>query len=133
MDVETALAAIGTDARREEARRLDAIFRAATGFAPRLWADGRMFGYGTYDYVYDSGRSGTSLATGFRPAAKQIALHIMPGYTDFPDIADRLGPHTRGKSCWYVRRLDAVDEGALADLIRAGLDDLASRWTVRPT
>lgn len=115
--------------RAGEAHRLDAIFRAATGWQPRLW--GRIVGYGAYDYRYDSGRSGTFLATGFSPGPREHSVHILPGYAEFPEIAARLGPHRRGKSCWYVRRLGAIDEDALADLIRAGLDDLARHWTVR--
>lgn len=54
------------EARRDEARKLDALFRQATGFAPRLWP-GNILGYGAYAYRYDSGHSGTSLACGFAP------------------------------------------------------------------
>ena len=61
-------------------------------------------------------------------AARDIALHILPGYNDFPEIAARLGPHKRGKSCWYIKSLDQIDDAALRDLIRAGLDDLAAQY-----
>ena len=118
--------------RRAEAEHLDAIFREATGFRPHLWS-GRMIGYGAYDYTYESGHSGTSLATGFAVAPRQITLYIMPGYTPFPDIMARLGKHRAGKACLYLTRLEDADEAALRDLIRAGLDDLATRWTVRPS
>ena len=121
---------IPTD-KREEARRLDAIFRNASGFAPVAW--GRMIGYGRYHYRYTSGREGDFLATGFSMRARDISLHILPGYSEFPDIAARLGPHSRGKSCWYIKSLDSIDARALADLIRAGLADLATHWPVEPT
>lgn len=117
--------------RREEARALDRIFRETTGWEPRAW--GRIIGYGKYHYRYDSGREGDFLATGFTMRARDVSLHILPGYSDFPDIAARLGPHRRGKSCWYIKRLGAIDEGALRDLIAAGLEDLATRWTVLAT
>ena len=131
-EAEAHIAAIADPARRAEAQRLDAIFREVTGFAPRLWS-GRMIGYGAYDYTYDSGHSGTSLATGFAAAPRQITLYIMPGYAAFPEIMARLGRYRTGKACVYLARLDAVDEAALRELIRAGLDDLAARWTIRPT
>ncbi len=135
MTAEDALAhieAIEPERRRVEARALDAIFREVTGFAPKLWS-GRMIGYGQYDYTYDSGHSGTSLATGFAMSARQISIYILPGYTPFPEIMARLGKHKTGKSCLYLTRLENADEGALRDLIRAGLDDLGTRWTVQPT
>ena len=56
-----------------------------------------------------------------------------PAALSFDAIAARLGKHKRGKSCWYIKRLADVDEGALRDLIRAGLEDLETVWTVKPT
>ncbi|MFD1341539.1 DUF1801 domain-containing protein [Litorisediminicola beolgyonensis] len=120
------------EARRDEARRLDALFRRVTGWKPRLWR-GDMLGYGSYDYTYPSGRTGTWLATGFAPRKAKLTIYILPGYTDFAPILDRLGPHSKGRSCVYVTRLDRVDEEVLAELIRAGLDDLATHWPVAPT
>ena len=66
-DVTAFLDAVAPSERQAEARALDALFRRVTGFAPLLWG-GSMLGYGRYDYRYASGHSGTSMATGFRPA-----------------------------------------------------------------
>ena len=118
--------------RKKEAVTLDALFRAITGYEPRLWA-GRMVGYGSYDYTYESGRSGTFLATGFAISARQVTVYIMPGYTPFPDIMGRLGTYKHGKSCLYITRLEKIDIEVLKELIRAGLDDLATRWAINPT
>ncbi|NKB29696.1 MAG: DUF1801 domain-containing protein [Rhodobacteraceae bacterium] len=120
------------EARAAEARALDTIFRRVTGWQPKKWG-GKLIGYGQYHYRYASGREGDFLATGFSPLASKISLHILPGYSEFPQIAARLGPHTRGKSCWYIKRLADVDQTALEDLIRAGLDDLQQQWPVEAT
>ncbi|MCA8881933.1 MAG: DUF1801 domain-containing protein [Rhodobacteraceae bacterium] len=118
--------------RRKEARRLDALFRDATGFAPRIWGTS-IVGYGRYHYQYDSGRSGEFLATGFAPRKAHLVLYIMPGYSGFGETLDRLGKFRLGKSCLYLTSLDAVDEAALKGLIKAGLADLGQRWPVIPT
>ena len=117
--------------RRDEAEKLDAIFRDVTGFQPRLW--GKIIGYGQYNYKYETGRTGTFLATGFNFRAKDISLHILPGYFETPEIASRIGPHKRGRSCWYFKRLSDANEDVLRELIQTGLDDLASYWPVEPT
>ncbi len=135
MDSRTAaqvLEAIEDPTRKAEARQLDALFRGVTGCQPVHWGRG-LIGYGRYHYRYDSGREGDFLATGFSALKTKFSLHILPGYQDFPEIAARLGPHRRGKSCWYVSRLSQVDPEALADLIRAGLADLRSQYTVQPS
>ncbi|MEM8632175.1 MAG: DUF1801 domain-containing protein [Pseudomonadota bacterium] len=128
-EAEAYIAGMVDPRRRAEAEALDRIFRDVTGYQPKLWS-GRMFGYGQYDYTYPTGHSGTSLATGFAVAKRQITLYILPGYTAFPKITARLGKYRHGKSCFYFTRLEDADEPALRDLIRAGLDDLATRWKV---
>ena len=117
--------------KQEEARRFNALFRDVTGWAPRLW--GTKLGYGSYHYRTKSGLEGDFLATGFNMRVRDVSLHILPGYSDFPEIATRLGPHKRGRSCWYVKSYDAVDEAALKALILAGLDDLRNVATIDGT
>lgn len=129
---EAHIAGIPDPRRKVEAERLDSIFRAETGFAPKLWS-GRMIGYGTYDYTYESGRSGTWFATGFSVSDRQATIYILPGYGNFGVILARLGKHRKGRACIYLTRLENANEGALRDLIRAGLDDLSAQYPVRPT
>lgn len=117
--------------RREEAERLLTLFGEVTGWEPRLWGPS-MVGFGRYVYRYDSGHSGESLATGFSPRAAELSIYILPGYAGFETLLQRLGPHRMGKACLYLRQLSAVDEGVLRDLIRAGLEDLGTRWPLHP-
>ena len=125
------LAAVEPERRLLDAQALDRLFRAATGFEPRMWGDS-IVGYGRYDYRYDSGREGSSLATGFSPRKTALSIYIMPGYADFGDILARLGKHKTGKACLYVNKLDDIDTDVLSELICAGLDDLGRRWPVVP-
>jgi hypothetical protein len=125
------LAAVAPAAKRDEALRLDALFRRVTGWAPRIWGPA-IVGYGRYRYRYDSGREGEFLATGFAPRAHGFSVYNMPGYADFGAILARLGPHRMGKSCLEVRRLADLDQAVLAELIAAGLARLAARWPVEP-
>lgn len=125
------LAAVEPERRLLDAQALDRLFRAATGFEPRMWGDS-IVGYGRYDYRYDSGREGSSLATGFSPRKTALSIYIMPGYADFGDSLARLGKHKTGKACLYVNKLDDIDTDVLSELICAGLDDLARRWPVVP-
>ncbi|MDW3223073.1 MAG: DUF1801 domain-containing protein [Paracoccaceae bacterium] len=118
--------------RAEEAKVLNALFQDLTGWHPKLWR-GNILGYGSYDYTYKSGRSGTYLATGFAPRKAKLSVYIMPGYANFSDILTALGKHKIGKSCLYINKLQDVDLGVLKTLICAGLDDLATRWPIHPT
>ncbi len=126
------LAGVEPPRRREDALVLDRLFREVTGWTPVLWGSS-IVGYGRYAYTYASGHSGQSLATGFAPRKANMVVYIMPGYADFGAILSRLGPHRLGKSCLYLGALSKVDPAVLAELIRAGLDDLAGHWPIEPS
>ena len=126
------IAAVEPASKRDDARVLDQLFREVTGFQPVMWGPS-IIGYGRYHYRYDSGREGEFLATGFSPRKARHSIYIMPGYADFGPILDRLGKHKMGKSCLYVNKLADIDLDVLADLIRAGLADLAKSWPVQPS
>ncbi|GLQ27876.1 DUF1801 domain-containing protein [Sulfitobacter pacificus] len=131
-DVGDFLESVEPARRHREAAQLDAFFRDVTGWQPVLWS-GSMLGYGQYDYTYASGRTGRYFATGFAPRKAKLSIYIMPGYADFSGILERLGKHSKGKSCLYLNKLEDADLDVLAELVRAGLADLAKSWPVRST
>jgi len=126
------LNAVAHPTRRADGLALDALFRAVTGFSPVMWGPS-IVGYGCYHYTYASGRQGDFPATGFSPRTSNLSIYIMPGYAQFGDLLIRLGKHKTGRSCLSVNKLADIDMGILADLIRAGLRDLATHWPVHPT
>ncbi len=130
--VEDFLSTVVPDGKRADALELDALFRDVTGFAPVMWGP-TIIGYGSYDYVYESGRSGRFLATGFSPRKANLVLYIMPGYDEANPILARLGKHRMGRSCLNINKLADVDRGVLAELIRHGLDRLNGIWPVHPS
>jgi hypothetical protein len=125
------IAAVEDPVKRDEALRLDALFRRVTGFTPRMWGPS-IIGYGRYHYKYATGHEGDAAATGFSPRKAEHSLYIMPGYTDYGEILDRLGKHRLGKACLYIKSIDKIDLGALEDLIRTGLTDLGKLYPVFP-
>ncbi|QXT40552.1 DUF1801 domain-containing protein [Gymnodinialimonas ceratoperidinii] len=130
-DVMAFLDAVEHPTRRADGLTLDALFRQVTGFEPQMWGPS-IVGYGRYDYTYKTGRSGSSLATGFSPRKANLSIYIMPGYADFGEMLDRLGKHKKGAACLYINKLADVDLGVLEEIIAAGLRDLDAIWPVKP-
>ena len=126
------LAAVPDARQREEAAARDALHRLITGCEPRMWGPS-IVGYGSYAYKYDSGREGTSARAGFSPRKPTLVLYLNGTYEGArKDEADalftRLGPHTTGKSCLYIKRLDQIDVAALEDLVRLSWEAMNERW-----
>lgn len=126
------IAGIEHPVRRADAETLETLFRKLTGWQPRMFGPS-IIGYGSYDYTYDTGHSGTCQATGFSPRKANQVLYIMPGYQNFGDMLDQLGKHKKGAACLYINKLADVDLDVLARIIKAGLADLKTRWPVSPT
>jgi len=91
-----------------------------------------IIGYGSYDYVYDSGRSGTMCRAGFSPRKAAMTLYLMGQYEKRQPEADallaRLGKHKNGKSCLYINKLADVDLEVLEKLVVLSWDVMNERY-----
>ena len=76
-----------------------------------------IIGFGSFHYRYDSGHEGTAPLVGFSPRKANLVLYVLVGGIEEPKLLERLGPHKRGKSCLYLKRLDDVDRHVLAELV----------------
>jgi hypothetical protein len=125
-DVSAFVDAIADERRRADARTLVALMSEVTGQPPRMWG-GSIVGFGTYHYVYESGREGDWAAVGFSPRKASTTVYVMAGFDGYRELLERLGPHTTGKSCLYLRRLDAVDLEVLREMVRRSYAYITTR------
>lgn len=78
-----------------------------------------MVGFGSVHYRYESGREGDMFAAGFSPRKAALTVYLADGFEEREALLEQLGPHTVGKACLYVKRLDAVDLDVLRSLVEA--------------
>ena len=126
-NVEDHLQSIEPERRRDEARRIDAILREATGDEPVLWGSG-LVGYGTYSYKYASGREGDWFRVGFAARKTKITLYVMPGFDGYDALLARLGKHKHGKSCLHINKLADVDMDVLVELVQASVAAMDAKY-----
>ncbi len=107
--------AIADDTRRAEAKALVRLMQKATGEKPAMWGPS-IIGFGSYHYVYDSGREGDMPLVGFSPRKPAIALYVQTGFPGAAALRAKLGDKAE-KGCIYIKKLDAVDRKALETLI----------------
>ena len=95
-----------------------------------MW--GSIIGFGEYHYRYASGREGDAPAASFAPRKEATTLYVMDGVDAYRDELDRLGPHTTGVGCIYIKDLDKVDLDALEAVVARSYGRLtAGVWTNR--
>lgn len=110
------LNAIEPAARRADAKALDKLMRKITGEKPQMWGTS-IVGYGAYHYKYASGHQGDAMRVGFSPRKQNLTVYIMPGFSEYRGLLERLGKHTTGKSCLYIKRLSDIDLNVLEAMI----------------
>ena len=88
-----------------------------TGAEPVVWGSS-MIGFGRRPYTTADGVTGEWFALGVAERKTALTLYGLTYYGSNVDLLERLGPHTTGKGCLYLKRLDAVDRDVLAELVR---------------
>jgi len=114
--VEDFLNRVENDTKREDSFFILELMKQVTGSDPIMWGDS-IIGFGTYHYKYASGREGEWFLTGFSPRVQNLTLYIMSGFDEYDDLLGKLGKHSTGKSCLYVKRLENIDLDVLKELV----------------
>ena len=121
------LNAVEDKKKRADCKVIAKMMREATGKRAKMWGSA-IVGFDSYDYTYDSGRSGSWPVCGFSPRAQNMSVYIMPGFSKFEKLVGRLGKFKTGKSCLYIKRLDDVDQKVLSNLIIAAVKEMRRKY-----
>ena len=115
--VDDYLNAVTPEKKRADSFVLKDMMARASGFAPKMWGDS-MVGYGAYHYKYESGREGDFFITGFAPRKQNLVVYVMPGFSEYSALMERLGKFRTGKSCLYINKLADVELDVLEEIVR---------------
>lgn len=113
--VEDLLAKAEDTRRRDDAAEVVELIREVTGEEPELW--GSIVGFGRRPYTTADGKDHDWFAVGLAPRKSALTLYGLTYYGSNTDLLERLGPHTTGKGCLYLKRLDGVDLDILRKLV----------------
>jgi len=101
--------ALTDPSRRSDAKALVKLMQKAAGEKPKMWGPS-IIGFGSYHYTYDTGREGDMPVVAFSP---RKAATVLYGLSDSEALLPKLGKHTRGKGCVYIKKLADVDQKVL--------------------
>ena len=116
---------VKNEVKRKDSHDLVALMQDITGAPPKMWGPS-IVGFGTYHYVYASGREGEICLTGFSPRSGALVVYLGPGIEN-EKLMSKLGKHKHGKGCLYINKLDDVDRGVLRKLIEHSIAELRKR------
>jgi hypothetical protein len=116
------LAGIDDADRRRDCKTVLGIMKRATGASPKMWGSS-IVGFGSYDYRYASGGEGSAPIVGFSPRKRDLTLYVLRDFARRDALLAKLGKHTTGKSCLYIKRLADVDLDVLEKLVEASVEE----------
>jgi hypothetical protein len=106
---------------RQDCWTISEIMQEAAQARPRMWGTA-IVGFGQYRAVNTSGKGNDWPLIGFSPRKQAITLYMMLGGVENSDeMLARLGKHTRGKGCLYIKRLADVDLPTLKEMVCASV------------
>ena len=124
--------AVPGDVRRRDAETLLDLMTRVTGETPRMWGTS-IVGFGEYHYRYATGREGDAPAAAFSPRKAATTVYLADSLERYADSLARLGPHTTGVGCLYLKDLSAVDLEVLESLVGSSYRAIkAGDWPNRP-
>lgn len=118
-----------TDQKRADAMHLLAFYENVTGFAPAMWGSS-IIGYGSYHYKSErSTQEGDWPLVGFSPRKAALSLYIIAdGHDVYQELLAKLGKHTMGRGCVYVKKLSDIDLAVLEKIILITVKALQARY-----
>ena len=111
------LASIEDASRRADCETLAKLLAKATKQPAKMWG-ASIVGYGSYQYAYESGRTGESCLVGFSSRKGDISVYgLGTAASRSGGLLPKLGKHKLVKGCLYIRRLEDIDLRVLEELI----------------
>lgn len=113
-------------ARRADAKALVKLMQSAAGEKPKMWGPS-IIGFGSYHYRYESGREGDMPVIAFSPRKAATVVYGMTGFSEAAALLAKLGKHTTGKGCLYIKKLADVDQHVLEALVVKSVATMRAR------
>jgi hypothetical protein len=117
---------IPEEGKRRDAFAICAMMEAITGDKPVMWGSS-IVGFGTYHYVYASGREGDWPVLAFSPRKESLTLYLSSGFKNYGALLGKLGRHKIGKACLYIKKLSDVDLAVLKEMLTQSVEFMQAR------
>lgn len=107
---------VKNNSRRVDSKALVKIIQEVTGKEPKIWGVS-IVGFGKYSYKRKNGEEYEWFNVGFSPAKAHLTVYVMYDINEERALLGKLGPHTPGKGCLYIKSLADVDIEILKEII----------------
>ncbi|MBK7320180.1 DUF1801 domain-containing protein [Candidatus Villigracilis affinis] len=123
--VDDFLNGVKDEATKKDCLEIVKLMKQATKADPKMWGSS-IVGFGTQHLKYASGRELDWMVIGFSPRKQNLTLYIPGSLESYAELLKKLGKHTTGKGCLYVKSLKDVNAKVLKELIQRSVKETKS-------
>ena len=98
-----------------------------TGLEPKMWGTS-IVGFGSYHYIYESGREGDAPLTGIASRTNAIALYLTANFDKREELLSKFGKHKTVKGCIYIQKLEDIDTSILTKMVKNSIENKKKQY-----
>ncbi len=114
--VDDFLQTVRDESTRQDCFEIVKLMKQVTRSEPKMWGPS-IVGFGSRRIQYPNGRELDWMLSGFSPRKANLTLYLPGGLEKKTDLLKKLGKHSTGKGCLYIKKLADVDMKVLKQLI----------------
>ena len=116
-NVEEFIEAVENKRRKADAKVLLDVMKQVTGKEPKIWGKS-IIGFGKYSYQRKNGDEFEWFNVGFSPGKAHLTVYVMYDISQETELKEKLGKHSNGKGCLYIKKLEDIDMKVLKKMIK---------------
>ena len=118
------IAKVADPVKRKDAQVVCEMMERLSGDKPAMWGPS-IIGFGSHDWVGASGKSTPWPVAAFSPRSTSLVIYLMPTFPGKNELLSKLGKHSTGMCCLYIKRLSDVDLTTLEKLVKKSIPERA--------
>ncbi len=115
------LTTITDEKKRTDCSTIIDLITKQTGLEPKMWGSS-IVGFGSYHYIYDSGRMGDAPLVGIAARVNAITLYLGSNFDNRDELLSQFGKHKSSKGCIYVQKLEDIDIHVLMEMVKNSIE-----------
>jgi len=114
------LGSIKDEETRRDCRVVAKLMEQATKSKAKMWGK-NIVGFGTRTITYADGRETPWMLIAFSPRKANLTLYVGRRFDGRDSLLKKLGKHSTGGGCLYIKRLSDVDVPTLKKIVAASV------------
>jgi len=123
------LKTITDEKKRKDFSVIISLITEHTGLEPKMWGTS-IVGFGSYHYIYESGREGDAPLTGIAPRTNAIVIYLTASFDKREELLSKFGKYKSSKGCIYIQKLEDIDTAILIKMIKNSISYYRKKYPV---